>query len=87
MCTGGSGWIVWYRGGVGYGYRGREHRWGGTYVEAPGFAAAILLTKKGNKETKKERCERRRNGKKYEREMQKCVAFPYTGCDTYSTDF
>jgi hypothetical protein len=30
----------------------REQRWGGTYVEAPGSAAAILLTKKGKKNVK-----------------------------------
>lgn len=28
---------------------GREQRWGGTYAEATGSAAAILLTKKGEK--------------------------------------
>jgi hypothetical protein len=31
---------------------GSEQRWGGTYVEAPRSAAAILLTKKGKKNVK-----------------------------------
>lgn len=55
---------------------GREYRWGGMYVEVPGSAAAILLTKKGKKDAKGGGSEDH-----LESEMQKRIVTYYTGCN------